>query len=64
MDMVLCLIEVNKSVVVIENAIVNALKCHSIHNKYPEEFDVTPGFIGHYTLTLIYTLLKADPEAE
>jgi hypothetical protein len=69
MDMILCLIKVDSSVEVIEDAIISCLSiniedaiisCLSIDLKLGS---IQAGSIGHYKLTLIELLLKANPEA-
>jgi len=69
MDMILCLIKVDSSVEVIEDAIISCLSiniedaiisCLSIDLKLGS---IQAGSVGHYKLTLIELLLKANPEA-
>jgi ankyrin repeat protein len=59
MDMILCLIEVDSSVEVIEGAICSCLSSGSIEQMSSTQ----PGSIGHYKLTLITMLLNANLEA-
>lgn len=64
MDMVHCLIKVDKTVEVIENSIEYCLESHHSNYKSIEaSSSITPVSVGHKTLTLIDTLLKANPEA-
>jgi hypothetical protein len=58
MDMILCLITVDRSVEVIEDAISTCLTCGS-----KRVCSIQAESIGRYKLTLIELLLKANPEA-
>lgn len=58
MNMMHCLIEVDKSVAVIENGIRGCSERHAINCNTTEE-----GFTGHHMLMLINMLLKTNPKA-